>query len=390
MLGRMQGMRRLLVAALLAGCGGEGSETVSASSTETTGGTSSSSTGGSSSSSSAGPGTTDETTGAPTTGTGTTSATSLATTTGDEVTGTTDATTGETETGTTTEPMPAQPMVDVSDPQLYEFSFKPDEADPEATLALGNQLAELDTSVPLQNRLVVYLHGAGQQQTCASAAHGAVLAKMGFHVIQPCYVSDYGIGNCDDDIGGCRLEAFEGVDHHPFITIAPPDSIETRVVKMLEHLQSLHPGGDWQFFIVDGEPRWSSIVISGISHGASTSGVIGMHRPVERAVMLSGPLDSGQAWLKGAPVTPIARFYGFTHTDDSQHAGHLGSFADLALPGEPVVVDGAAPPYMDSHRLVTSAATGDGHSSTQAGGSSPKDGDLYVFEPVWRAMYGAD
>ncbi|MFY0539324.1 hypothetical protein [Nannocystis pusilla] len=62
----------------------------------------------------------------------------------------------------------------------------------------------------------------------------------------------------------------------------------------------------------------------------------------------------------------------------------------MMLPGEPFVVDGAAPPYMDSHRLVTSAATGDGHGSTQAGGSSPKDGDVYVFEPVWRAMYGAD
>jgi hypothetical protein len=280
-------------------------------------------------------------------------------------------------------------MVDVSEPQLYEFSFKPDEADPAAALALNTQLAQLDTAVPLQGRLVVYLHGAGAPATCGSQAHGIVLAGMGFHVIHPCYVSDYGVGNCGDDIGGCRLEAFEGVDHHPFITIPPADSIETRVVKMLEHLQALHPGGDWQYFIEDGKPRWSAIVISGISHGASSSGVIGMNREVERVVMLSGPLDSGQAWLTGAPLTPLDRFWAFTHTADDQHAGHLQSFADMMLPGEPFVVDGAVPPYMDSHRLVTSAPTGDGHSSTQAGGSSPKDIDMYVFEPVWRAMYGA-
>jgi hypothetical protein len=373
-------------AVLLAACGGGtvdtdgGSSTGVATTTDATTSTSSSTSG-------------DASTGAPTTSTAGTTSTTDATagTTGASTTGSTgDATGDASSTGGTTEAMPVGPMVDVSDPQLYEFEFKPDEADPAAALALGTELAELDTTVPLQGRLVVYLHGAGQPTTCGSKAHGAELARMGFHVVQPCYVSDYGVGNCGDDIGGCRLEAFEGVDHHDFIDIPPPDSIETRVVKMLLHLQSLHPGGDWQYFIDGDKPRWSEIVISGISHGASTSGVVGMNRAVDRVVMLSGPLDSGQAWLEGAPLTPIDRFFGFTHTGDGQHMGHLQSFADMALPGEPFVVDGATPPYDDSHRLVTSAPSGDGHSSTQAGGASPKDGDAYVFAPVWRVMYGAD
>jgi len=58
--------------------------------------------------------------------------------------------------------------------------------------------------------MVVYLHSAGQPTTCGSQEHGRVLAKMSFHVVQPCYVSDYGVGNCGDDIGGCRLEAYDG------------------------------------------------------------------------------------------------------------------------------------------------------------------------------------
>lgn len=281
------------------------------------------------------------------------------------------------------------PMVDVSEPQLYEFEFTAKELDAAATQALGVESAGLDTTVAPLGRLVVYLHGAGAPEVCGAQAHGRVLAGMGFHVVQPCYVSGYGVDKCGDDIGGCRLEAFEGVDHHDVIDVGPPDSIETRVVRALEHLQAVHPGGDWQYFLENGQPRWGKIVISGISHGASTSGVIGMVREVDRAVMLSGPLDSGQAWLKGVPLTAIDRFFGFTHTADGQHPGHLQSFADMMLPGEPVVVDGAAPPYQDSHRLVTSAATGDGHGSTQAGGASPKDGDVYVFAPVWRYMYGA-
>ena len=295
--------------------------------------------------------------------------------------------TGDSSSGTTGEPV-LMPMVDLSDPKFNEFEFKPDDADPDAELALGIEHAQLDTTVTPLGKLVVYLHGAGQPGTCGSKSHGALLASFGFHVVHPCYVSDYGVGNCGDDIGGCRLEAFEGVDHHDLIDIPPADSIETRVVKMLEYLQVQHPGGDWQFYIDAGKPRWSHIIISGISHGASSSGLIGKVRAVDRAVMLSGPLDSNQAWLKWDSLTPIDQFWGFTHTGDEQHPGHLESFADMQVSGEPVVVDGAAAPYEDSHRLVTSAPTNDGHGSTQAGGASPKDGDVYVFLPVWQTMYG--
>lgn len=297
-----------------------------------------------------------------------------------------DPDTGESSTGAED----PGPQVDVSDPQLYEFEFTPDEADPEATLRLATQMGHLDTNATPLGRLVVYLHGAGAPSTCGSRDHGHELAAMGFHVVHPCYVSDYGVGNCGDDIGGCRLEAFEGIDHHAFIDITPPDSIETRVVRALQYLQDLHPGGDWQYYLDGDLPRWDKIVISGISHGASTSGVIGMNRLVDRAVMLSGPLDTDQAWLLGDPITPIDRFWGFTHTGDGQHPGHLEAFEDMSLPGAPTVVDDMASPYGGSHRLVTSAPTGNGHGSTQAGGSSPQDNGAWVFDPVWRLMYGAD
>lgn len=279
-------------------------------------------------------------------------------------------------------------MVDTTDPQLFEAKFTAADADPEAKLALGTQLAHLDTTVPSVGILVVYLHGAGQPSTCGSGAHGTMLASLGFHVLSPCYVSDYGVGNCGDDIEGCRLEAFEGIDHHSFIDIPPPDSIEGRVVQGLEYVQSKVPQGDWTYFLEVGKPRWSKIIISGISHGASSSAVIGIHRLVHGVVSLSGPLDSGQAWLKKAPLTPLERFFAFSHTADSQHPGHLQSFADMGLPGEPVSVDGASPPYGGSHRLISSAATNDGHGSTQAGGSSPKDPNGgYLYLPVWKTMY---
>lgn len=279
------------------------------------------------------------------------------------------------------------PSVDTSDPQLYTLNFKPNEADPAAKTKLGIQPAYLDTRVTPLGLLVVYLHGAGTPGTCGSTAHEQELASLGFHVLGPCYTSDYGIGNCGADIEGCRLEAFEGVDHHPFIDITPPESIETRVAKGLAYLQTKNPKGDWAYYLDGDKPRWSKIVISGISHGASTAGVIGIHRLTDRVVMLSGPLDTDQAWLKKAPITPIARFYGFTHTDDPQHPGHLAAFESLGLAGKPTSVDGAMPPFGGTHRLESSAPTSDGHSSLQAGGSSPKAGNEYVFKPVWSYLY---
>lgn len=279
------------------------------------------------------------------------------------------------------------PNVDLSDPQLYSITFKPNDADPAATTKLGNQPAYLDTRVTPRGLLVVYLHGAGTPGTCGATAHEKELAAMGFHVLGPCYTSDYGITNCGNDIEGCRLEAFDGTDHHAFVNITPPNSIETRVAKGLTYLQSKNPKGDWSYYLDGDKPRWSRIIISGISHGASSAGLIGVVRATSRVVMLSGPLDTDQAWLKKKPITPSERFFGFTHTADPQHPGHLAAFESLGLPGKPISVDSAAPPYGSSHRLETSAATSDGHSSVQAGGTSPKTGTEYTFKPVWSYLY---
>ncbi len=296
--------------------------------------------------------------------------------------------TTSTTSGSTSGNVDPGPQVDTTDPQLHEAKFTADAADPNAKARLDTQLAYLDTTVPAQGILVVYLHGAGTPATCGSTEHVKMLAKLGFHVMSPCYISDYGVDNCGADIEGCRLEAFEGVDHHAFIDIQPPDSIEMRVVKGLEYVQTQIPQGDWTYFLEGDKPKWSKIIISGISHGASSSAVIGLHRSVQRVVSLSGPLDSGQAWLAKPPLTPRERFYAFSHTADSQHVGHLQSFEDMGLMGMPVSVDSTAVPYDQSHRLITSAPTTDGHGSTQAGGVSPKDmNGAYQFLPVWQTMY---
>ncbi len=278
---------------------------------------------------------------------------------------------------------PSGPQVDRSTQRLYQSEFSAADADAGATRALGTQFAYLDTRVEPKGKLVIYLHGAGEFTNCGNGAFGTLVASFGYHWFGPCFLSNYGVDNCGDDIEGCRLEALEGADHHPFVDIARPDSIEERIVRGLEHLTEINPEGDWSYFVDGGAPRWSDIIVTGHSHGASTSGVIGVHHEVFRVVMLAGPYDPGQAWLSSAPLTPSERFFGLSHTGDSQHSGHLAAWESLGLPGTPVRGDGAEPPYGNSHRLYTSVSTGDAHGSVQSG-------NIDGLVPVWRYLYGAD
>lgn len=286
------------------------------------------------------------------------------------------------------------PRVDRTDPRLHETTFRASEAESGATQGDGLESAHLDTRVAPLGRLVVYLHGAGTPADgaeCGSRELTTLIAGWGFHALNVCYVAGYGVENCGDDIAACRLEAFDGTDRSPALDVAPPDTIERRIVMALDHLQTADPGGDWGYFLDGTAPRWSKIVISGISHGASTAALIGQVRDVLRVVSLSGPYDPGQAWLtRDGGLTPAGRYWGFSHTADAQHSGHLAAFEALGLPGAPTSVDGASAPYGGSHRLITSAASTSGHASTQAGDASPTNGDgTYTFVPVWRTLYGS-
>ncbi len=278
-----------------------------------------------------------------------------------------------------------------ADDALFRATFLASDADPSASVALGNQKAFLDRRTPSRGQLVVFLHGSGVAENCGPTTHLKLLAGFGFHVLSPCYVADYGVENCGDAIAACRLEAFDGVDRHPAIAIQPADSIEQRISNGLRHLEEVDPGHGWITFLAeDGRPDWEKIVLTGHSHGASTAALIGKTHDVQRIVLLSGPYDVGQAWLEEPGMTAAERQFGLTHSADKQHAGHLAAFAALGLPGPEVDVDQVPPPYEQSHRLVTGVTSEKPHSAVYAGKMSPETDGVFVLEPVWRYLYGAD
>ncbi len=292
------------------------------------------------------------------------------------------------------------PNIDMRNPALLFRTIRPDDVDsPDrpADAFLEDQFAVLDTRAErMQGRLVVFLAGATSPPDRTMSLY---LASLGFHVLAPHYSNAYGLNticppNPDPDCHRLgRQEAFEGQDLSPFIQISRGNSIEERVARMLQHLAVDMPEGDWGFFLRGDLPRWERITISGTSHGASTAGLIGKIRRTERVVMLSGPFDNiggvPAAWTRREPLTPVGRFFSFSHTADSQFTFHMANQEAMGLIGEPTSVDNGPPEGCGSHRLITSAASPDGHSSTKAGGSSPKNPDgSFQFDPVWRYLFG--
>ncbi len=68
------------------------------------------------------------------------------------------------------------------------------------------------------------------------------------------------------------------------------------------------------------------------------------------------------------------------------YAQTLANWNALGLAGSPTVVDGASPPFGNSHQLVTNLQAGDAtstHSLTIADYATPTTNGTPTFAPVW-------
>lgn len=296
-------------------------------------------------------------------------------------------------------------------PQRYDLSKRASEIDPRArehpeidfvfTDKKGKpqdlQHASVDTSVKPQGRLVIWLmgHSAGLTERWNS---------YGLHSIQVHYANKwFGIIPADrrdngKTLGDIRLEAATGEDHSDLVSIPQPDGMMERAFQFVKWLSKEHPQGRWEQFITeDGQGlRWDKVIVSGASHGATTSARFAKHQKVDRVVCLCGPRDQYESWQSLPSATPANRYFGFSHVLDSGWTGdhYCRSWEMIGLNqfGPIVDVDISAPPYQNSRRLITQADVGGkadrAHGSVTPGGSAVKDKDgKLIHEPVWRYLY---
>lgn len=269
--------------------------------------------------------------------------------------------------------------------------------DPKTGKPADTQHAVVDTSVPSQGRLVIWLMDKNPglfDRIAGYGLHGIQVhyANRWFGMLKP-EVRDAG-----DVLGRIRLEAATGEDFSPLVAIPKPDGMKERARQFLLWLDQENPAGNWaQFLTADrGDLRWEKVTMAGISHGSTTAARFAMHQPVDRVVMFSGPRDNTETWQAGSSATPLERFFAFTHVLDSgwgaDHYCRSWQLLRLHDYGPVVNVDEASPPYGNTRRLITSCDVGGdagrAHSGVIPGKAACKDAQgNFVHEPVWKYLF---
>lgn len=282
-------------------------------------------------------------------------------------------------------------------------SILPSATDPAITSWNSAHIAALDTLADPRTELFLYLHGQGGTPGTALDLIKAA-AELGYHAIGITYPNDWSPfnlcsggadPNCPENV---RREILEGVDHSPLIAISRTNSLENRLIKLLSHLDAIHPGEGWSRYL-DGNDniRWNRVAVWGHSQGGGNAAVLARHKVLAR-VCLSAPAADGGAsspapwWAEHQ--TPSAAYFGFSHTQDAlSNKVAFWNALGLADFGELVDIATSAPPFAGTHKLSTSiapAVANQFHNSVIADTLTPRLPDgTPRYKVVWQHMLSA-
>ncbi|MCI0363420.1 MAG: hypothetical protein L0219_06025, partial [Phycisphaerales bacterium] len=295
--------------------------------------------------------------------------------------------------------------------QRQSYLIPPKDTDPQIDTALESHYVAIHKSAPRKNQLFLFFPGTGARPE-QYLRLSETAADLGFHVINlryqnPTPINDLcGGTNTDlDCYEKVRMEIIDGADRTSLVTITRANSVENRVIKLLQYLQGRYPTDGWeQFLNSDGTIKWSLVVTSGHSQGGGHAGIIAKKHRIVRAVMFSAMDFNGAArqpanWIKAQSATPASGFYGFSHQRDGVNITILSTIIWPAYGmnafGTVVNVDNAALPYNTTHSLTSNLDTPftpgppqvDYHNCVAVDDWLAKRADgTPVYKPVWEYL----
>ena len=297
---------------------------------------------------------------------------------------------------------------EVSSAPLVMHLIPPQATDPAIDRFLDNHYAYLDTMTQSRHRLLLFMAGNGQrpQQFLLIQQEAA---RLGYHVVGLMIPNNVGPlartcpptpdpAKCFEDT---RLEILDGIDRSPLVTVSPANSIDNRLIKLLQFLATNYPDEGWsQFFNREG-PKWPLIAVAGLSLGGGQAAMIAKIRLVDRVLLFSAVTDSigrePAPWEEGH-TTPTNRYYALGHNRDPFFIPMVKGWELIGLNafGAPILADGSEPPYGMSHMLVTGLTPRGGfvglnaHMSTAHDSFTPLAGDgTPLLLDAWRYMLSA-
>jgi pimeloyl-ACP methyl ester carboxylesterase len=244
------------------------------------------------------------------------------------------------------------------------FTVLPHETDP-GILEFGRpHRIFLDDSVPARGQLLVFLPGTGAT-TSDQDEFGRTAASLGYHVVYLMYPNDVPAAVCQDDedentFERFRREIIQGGDFDPRVTVERVDSIENRLLKLIEWLAANRAAEGWAQFLDRNEPAWARVVLAGHSQGGGHAQLLAKDHAVARVVVLGSPKDYSlrhgrpAAWYGGG-ATPKARMFALVHEQDTQAISFAMQLENLRASGLDSLADAdaQAPPYGHARVLTT-------------------------------------
>ncbi|NNE66708.1 MAG: hypothetical protein HKN33_09075 [Pyrinomonadaceae bacterium] len=288
--------------------------------------------------------------------------------------------------------------------QIQTGFVAPQDTDNEIDINLNNHFFAINPSVPSKNVLVVFFPGTGgvpfvYREIIRNAA------ELGFHSIGLNYPNDEAVNflcrqgtlDCHADV---RLEIIDGTDRGSLVDVSRANSIENRLIKLLQYLNTERPSEDWGQFLDTGETAWTKIVVAGHSQGGGHAGILGRFRPVRRALMFaandfSGALGMPANWISMPETTPNAstpdKFRAFSHTNDELVNFETASTISWPLFGidrfgRLVNADDATGVLVESNSYTSTRECGNHHGCVAVDQRLVYEDGVPVYKPVWDAL----
>ena len=299
-------------------------------------------------------------------------------------------------------------MLDASDPAIERIAVLPRATDPAIDIALDEHLVRLADNGRRNGRLLVFLASSRVAPSTAELFQQEA-ALVGYRVIGLSYPNTPGLASfCPSSVDpqGCyenvRLQVITGEPQTGLVPVNEANSIDNRLLKLLEYLDATYPGEAWSQFLNSGGVKWHKIAVAGHSQGAGHAAMIAKLRRVDRVVMLSGVTDgvglTAARWVTPG-ATPAERYFGLAHARDAQFLPYdRANWSALGLDafGAPVAPEATEPPYAGTHTFVTDILPRTGtfvapapHASTGVDFAVPVGADgAPILRPVWRYMLG--
>jgi len=240
------------------------------------------------------------------------------------------------------------PKISFAD-DLVVQEVRPSEADPSITRFNEPNLIVYDEQSGPESQLVVFMPGTDGKPSNAALLLRQV-ASQGYRVIGLEYNNDPAVVQvCPKNLlsscsGDFRQRRIFGGDINSVVANTQSESIINRLVNLLRYLQGRDAARHWDGYLLNDEPNWSRIVVSGLSQGAGMAAYIAKHRAVARVVLFSSPWDFQRStqrlapWLIEPSETPSDRWFAEYHRRENTAALIARAYQALQIPRDHIHV----------------------------------------------------